>query len=192
MSWKNTPDRYGAMSIGMHWLMLVLLAGVYACIESSGLFPAESAARAALRTWHFALGLGIAALVILRLAANFLTGSPPPIRPPLPRRHQYFAWATQIALYVFLLVMPLLGWITLNARGQAVSLLGLELPMLVGADANLAEQVRQAHLSFGMFGYYLVGLHATAALFHHYVLRDNTLLRMLPRRGRAGRATAQQ
>jgi cytochrome b561 len=31
-------------------------------------------------------------------------------------------------------------------------------------------------------GYYLIGLHALAALFHHYVVRDNTLARMLPRR----------
>jgi len=30
----------------------------------------------------------------------------------------------------------------------------------------------------------LVGLHAAAALVHHYVNRDDTLRRMLPRHGR--------
>jgi cytochrome b561 len=31
-------------------------------------------------------------------------------------------------------------------------------------------------------GYWLIGLHAAAALFHHYIVRDNTLRRMLPLR----------
>ena len=42
-----------------------------------------------------------------------------------------------------------------------------------------------AIVTIGTIGYWLIGLHAVAALFHHYLMRDNTLLRMLPRRGRA-------
>lgn len=182
MSWKNTHERYGSVSITMHWLMVILLAGVYACIELSKLFPAGSGTREVLMAWHFALGLGIVVLVVLRLMANFFTGAPPPIEPPLPPRHQNFAWASQIALLIFLLVMPLLGWVMLDARGVQVSFLGLRLPTLAGTDMQFAEQLREAHRNFGIFGYYLVALHAAAALVHHYMLRDNTLLRILPER----------
>ena len=62
MSWKNTTDHYGSLSIGMHWLMLALLIGVYACIELRGFFPRGSDLREGLKTWHFMLGLSVFAL----------------------------------------------------------------------------------------------------------------------------------
>ena len=39
MPWKNSDTRYSTMSIALHWLLLVLLAVVYACIEFRGIFP---------------------------------------------------------------------------------------------------------------------------------------------------------
>lgn len=59
---------------------------------------------------------------------------------------------------------------------------GLELPALAGTDAALADSFKTLHETIGTAGYYLVGLHAMAVLFHH--LHDNTLLRMLPQRRR--------
>jgi superoxide oxidase len=44
--------------------------------------------------------------------------------------------------------------------------------------------VQELHETGGTVGYFLLGLHAAAALFHHYVLKDNTLVRMLPHKGR--------
>lgn len=38
MSLKSTTDRYGPLSIGMHWLLLLLVA-VYACIELREFYP---------------------------------------------------------------------------------------------------------------------------------------------------------
>lgn len=89
-----------------------------------------------------------------------------------------------LALYVFMLAMPLLGWLLLSAEGEPVPFFGLELPALVGPDPALADSVEELHETIGTVGYYLVGLHAAAALFHHYFQRDNTLLRMLPQRRR--------
>jgi len=52
----------------------------------------------------------------------------------------------------------------------------------VGADKANADSLKEIHETIGTVGYYLVGLHAAAALFHHYGMRDNTLPRMLPGR----------
>ena len=76
MIWKNTANRYGSLSIGLHWLMLLLLIVVYASIEMRELSPKGSDPRAALKTWHFVLGLSIFALVWLRLAIH-LSGTTP-------------------------------------------------------------------------------------------------------------------
>ena len=77
MSWKNTEHRYGSLSIGLHWLMLVLIVAVYACIELKGNFPKGSETRELLKQWHFMLGLGVFALVWLRLAVRLVTPTPP-------------------------------------------------------------------------------------------------------------------
>src|SRR6185312_16209541 len=63
VNWKNTTDRYGSLSIGMHWLMLLLLVAVYACIELREFYPRGSDLRDGLKTWHFMLGLSVLALV---------------------------------------------------------------------------------------------------------------------------------
>ena len=68
MGLTNTNDRYGSLSIAMHWLMFLLLIGVYACIELRELYPKGSDPREALKTWHFTLGLTVFVLVWLRLA----------------------------------------------------------------------------------------------------------------------------
>jgi cytochrome b561 len=85
-----------------------------------------------------------------------------------------------LALYVLMICMPLLGWLLLSASGKSIPFFGLELPALVGKNKALAELIKEIHETGGLVGYYLIGLHASAALFHHYFVRDNTLRRMLP------------
>ena len=183
MQWKNTTDRYGSLSIAMHWLMLALLVAVYACIELREFYPKGSDPREALKQWHFVLGLAVFVLVWLRLALR-MAGAAPQIRPAIGVWQHRVAVAMHLALYVFMFAMPLLGWLLLSAEGEPVPFFGLELPALVGIDPALADSVEELHETIGTVGYYLVGLHAAAALFHHYFRRDNTLLRMLPQRRR--------
>ncbi len=182
MHCKNTHDHYGSLSIGLHWLMLLLLIGVYAAINLHDLAPKGSALRADLKLWHFALGIGTLALVVLRLLARLLSGPAPGITPPLPLWQQRLGTSMHLALYAFMLSMPVLGWLVLSAKGDPVSLLGLQLPALIGQDKALSRSLKEIHETIGTLGYYLIGLHAAAALVHHYLMHDNTLLRMLPAR----------
>lgn len=181
MNWRNSTERYGALSIGLHWLMLVLVAAVYACIELHETFPKGSDLREALKTWHFMLGLSVFALVWLRLAARLL-GPAPRIEPDPPRWQTSLARLVHLGLYAFMIGMPLAGWLMLSAEGKPVPFFGLQLPALIGESKPLAELIEEIHEAGGTVGYVLIGLHAAAALFHHYVARDNTLRRMLPTR----------
>ncbi len=179
MTLRNTPQRYGSISIGLHWLMLVILIAVYACINLTELFPKGSELREALKTWHFMLGLTVLVLVTLRLV-NRLAGASPVVSPPLPLRQQRLASAIHLALYALMLAMPMLGWLLLSAAGKPVPFFGAVLPALLAENKDLAEQLMEVHETIGTIGYFLIGAHALAALFHHYITRDNTLLRMLP------------
>jgi cytochrome b561 len=163
--------------------MLLLIVAVYACIELRVLYPRGSDIREALKTWHFMLGLAIFALVWVRLLARFL-GRVPEIVPRPPRWQLFVAHATELAIYAFMIVMPLLGWMILSGENQPVPFFGLQLPALIGENKVLAKQLEEVHETIGDVGYFLIGIHAAAALVHHYIHRDNTLVRMLPTRSR--------
>jgi cytochrome b561 len=180
--WRNGSNRYGSLSIALHWLMLLLFVAVYATIELRGLFPKGSDPREAMKAWHFMLGLSVFVLVWLRLAIYATAGPVPPVQPEPPRWQALAAKLMHVALYVFMVAMPLLGWLILSAEAKPIPFFGLDLPALTGENKQLAETVQEIHETVGEVGYWLIGLHAAAALFHHYFLRDNTLRRMLPSR----------
>ncbi len=179
MAWLNSERRYGTLSMTLHWLMLVLLIAIYVCMEFRGYFPKGSDAREGMKAWHFMLGLTVPLLVALRLVASAL-GQTPTITPPPPNWQRHLASAMHVALYVFMAGMPVLGWLTLSAAGKPIPFFGLELPALIGADKALGRQILAIHENGAALGYGIIGLHAVAALYHHYFLRDNTLQRMLP------------
>jgi cytochrome b561 len=181
MSWKNTASRYGSLSIGIHWIMLILFIAVYASINLREIYPKGSDPREALKTWHFMLGMLTFAFVWLRLAARF-AGPTPLIQPPIPRLQEISAKLLHLALYALMIGMPLTGWLLLSASGKPIPFFGLQLPALIAENKDLAGQIKELHEAVGTTGYFLIGLHAVAAFYHHYVQRDNTLTRMLPKR----------
>jgi len=182
MNWRYTHDRYGSLSIALHWLMLLLLVAVYACIELREIYPKGSDPREALKTWHFMLGLSVLGLVSLRVIARVLSGPVPAIQ-PAPTKVQHLAAALiHLALYALMIGMPILGWLILSASGKPIPFFGLQLPALIAENKDLAKQIKEVHEAGGTIGYVLVGVHAAAALVHHYLTKDNTLKRMLPGR----------
>ena len=171
-------DRYGRSSIVIHWVTLAILVAVYACIELREMYPRGSEIREALKTWHYMLGLTVFVLVWLRITAR-LVGKTPPIVPEAPRWQLMIANTVELALYALMIVLPLLGWVTLSAEGEAIPFFGFQLPAVVDANKALAERTEEVHETLATVGYFLIGLHALAALFHHYVQRDNALRRMM-------------
>lgn len=179
-----TNERYGRWSVILHWVTLALLVGVYACIELREIYPRGSAPREALKMWHFMLGLTVFSLVWIRMAAR-VVGKTPPIVPAAPKWQLILANIVELALYALMIVLPLLGWVALSAEGDSIPFFGLQLPALVAESKALAERTEGIHEALATVGYFLVGLHAVAALYHHYVRRDNTLRRMTVSRARA-------
>ncbi|MFC6337929.1 cytochrome B [Pseudomonas sp. CCM 7891] len=181
MPWKNSDTRYSSLSIALHWLMLVLLAVVYACIELRGQFPKGSDARTLIVQMHYMFGLTVFVLVWLRLFARSL-GAAPKIVPAPPQWQAALATLMHVALYVFMIGMPIFGWLTVSANGQSVMFYGIELSPLIAENKDLAKQIKGWHELGGTLGYWLIGLHALAGLYHHYFIRDNTVQRMMPKR----------
>ena len=179
MQISESSNRYRSMSIAMHWLMAVLIVAVYACILLREIYPKGSDPREALKMWHFMLGLSVLVLIWVRLYF-MVTGKKPAIVPTPPTWQTLLAKGVHIALYILMIAMPILGWLILSASGKTIPFFGLELPALISENKDLGKLIKEIHETGGTVGYYLIGLHAVAGLFHHYVIRDNTLVRMLP------------
>jgi cytochrome b561 len=174
-----TP-RYARLSMTLHWLMLALFVGVYGCIEIKGLLPRGHALKGLFLGAHALFGMAIFLLVWLRLLGRLMPR--PPIMPRPPAWQTGASHLMHLALYGLMIVTPLLAWLMLNAAGKPIPYFEFSLPTLVAADPDLARQFKHWHEWLGSAGYWLIGLHAAAGLFHHYWVRDNTLVRMLPKR----------
>ena len=182
MNTLTSSDRYSKLSIALHWLMALVIAAVFATIELRTNFPRGSDIREGLKMWHFMLGLSILVLVLVRIVARLTTPAPAQL-PGEPAWRRLVSKGTHLVLYALMLGMPITGWMILSAEGEPIPFFGLELPPLIAPNKDLAHDIEELHELGGEIGYWLIGLHALAALFHHYVLKDNVLLRMMPRRG---------
>jgi cytochrome b561 len=133
-----------------------------------------------LYSWHKWFGVTIFLLAILRLAWRLANPVPqPPATMPLWQRRA--AVASHAALYAMLLVMPLTGWIMSSARNLPLVYLGLiHVPSPFGVDRELGEAMLHVHHLLAWTLLALVSLRVAAALYHHFVLRDDVLRRMLP------------
>lgn len=181
MNTPNTTDRYSALSITLHWVMVLLLIAVYALINLADVLPKGGDTRNLMKTWHFMLGLSVLALVLVRIVVNLLNTAPR-IVPNPPVLQTKLAKAMHFALYALMLGLPIAGWLMLSASGKPIPFFGLQLPSLLAENKNLADNIKELHEAGGTIGYFLIALHALAGLYHHYVVKDNTLLRMLPGR----------
>jgi cytochrome b561 len=100
---------------------------------------------------------------------------------PMPRWQRLAAHATHGVLYLFMLALPLSGWIYNSANGNPLQWFKqFNLPALMGKNEDLAEIASEAHeILFWILIVVLIA-HVGGALVHHWLERDNTLLRMLP------------
>jgi cytochrome b561 len=178
MAQKRTEAGYGWVSIALHWLMLLLIAVVYAAMEFKSVFPKGSAQRDAMATWHYMLGMSVFFLAGLRIFARFV-GPVPAIEPAIPEWQAALSKAMHVTLYAMMIGLPLLGWLTLSAKGTPVPFFGAELPALLNKSVSSAKWLKDIHETVATTGYFIIGFHAAAALYHHYVRRDNTLQLML-------------
>ena len=178
---STTPNRYPTPTILLHWAMLLLIASVYAAIELREFFPKGSDIREGFKAWHFMLGLSVLALVLVRIAFRLMKTAPAIIPAP-PRWQRLASRGVHLALYGLMIGMPLADWTILSAKGAPIPFFGLTLPPLIQPDKAFGTWLQEMHATAGTVGYWLIGLHAAAALAHHYMRKDDTLRRMLPGR----------
>jgi len=171
--------RYSPIVRWAHWLTVLAVLAAYLLVELGDDEDHGGAVGSAMQG-HYLAGLVVLGLLVVRVLGMAL-GPRPPIVPTPDHLSALVAQITHLALYLFLLAQPILGILAVNYAGETVTLpwSGASLPALVHADPAAREFVEELHESIGEIFYWVIGLHVVAALWHHFIKRDNTLRRML-------------
>ena len=177
--WCNTPERYGAVAQLLHWIIVALVITQFVLGFSAQGLPI-GIERFMLLVQHKSIGMTVFGLALLRLAWRAYT--PAPALPTgMPASQRLVAHLSHGLLYALILVIPVVGWITSSASHLTVTWFGLfAFPNLVGPDLHLARLAKNVHAALAWTLLVVASLHALAALWHHFRLKDTVLLRMLP------------
>lgn len=178
---RNTSTHYGAIARLLHWGMAAIIILSIAAVELHEFFPKGSDPRAALMSMHFQIGVVVLLLIWVRLVVIF-TDKVPPITPVPPLWQHIAAKLVHLALYLAMIALPILGIVMQQAGDKTVALLGMQLPVLTGVDKDFSKELREIHETLGNLMIVLIIAHIAAAIWHHRVQKDNTILRMLPPR----------
>lgn len=175
----NTVNRYGLVSVLLHWVMAVIVIGLLVL----GLYMVSlpiGLQKLKLFGWHKAFGILILMLVSLRL--GWRLSSTQPVLPAHMRHMERLAATTaHIALYFCMIAMPITGWLMSSAAELPVSFFGLfVLPDLVSPNVVLRDMLATIHQCLAYSLIVLICLHIAAALQHHFYYKDDILTRMLP------------
>lgn len=179
MNIANSNNSYGIVSILLHWIMAVLIMGLFALGKYMVNLDYYNPWYHLGPWWHKSVGVAVFALLILRLAWRLGNATPEVL-------HTHKSWeikaskAVQILFYVLILAPCISGYLISTSKGAGIEVFGLlELPPVIeygDIQADLSGEIHEisTHALLVLFV-----LHVAAALKHHFMDKDATLIRML-------------
>ena len=185
----NTSARYDPPAMALHWLTALLVVTLWTLAQAWDFLQRGTPARHELQALHVSLGLVLIVVLAARLA--WRAGPSRRLPPAATGVVELAARGTHYLLYALLIAEVVLGVCLRWSSPDPLSFFGLfTIPSPFAFTKEQGRTIHEIHEWVGNGILILAALHAVAALFHHFWLRDDVLLRMLPGR-RARRAEAE-
>jgi cytochrome b561 len=161
-----------------HWLVAFCVIAALVLMEFHEFAAKGSALRKGMTSGHMQFGMAVLLLFLPRVVIA-LSSPKPPITPRIPAWQHFLSKVVHFALYGLLIATPLAGFLLAQSEGKSLIFLGMQVPVLIAKNHAFAESVEELHELFGNLMIWIAALHAAAALYHHFVRKDDTLRRML-------------
>lgn len=178
MSIKNSAEKFGSLTKFMHWLIAMLFFAQFFLIYRREGFPKGSPEKMQYMLLHKSFGITIFILGTIMILWHFI-GTRPILPLNMSRLEIFMAKVTHFLLYLSMLVMPLSGVLMSMLGGYDVLFFGWKLPNPFTKNEMLGNFFYDAHVVSAYIVGGLVIFHTFAALYHHFVKKDNVLKRML-------------
>ena len=191
MSLKNTRANYGTIAKWLHWGVAFLFIGAYASVYFRHWFTVDDTPInwTALQL-HLSFGVSVGVLVILRIIWRLRNIQPD--EEPGTKMEHLAAHAGHYALYAVLIIMPLTGYLGASVDTEFFKLFVIPkfesttlFQSVIHGGMGITYEEFEAPLDFlhkQVFGKWLAWIlvvgHILAALYHHYVKKDRTLIKM--------------
>ena len=171
---------YSPAQKALHWVLFILVLGLYGLTYGEALFERGDPNRDVVWWLHISFGLLLAGLVVWRLLLRLSRGTPQ-LPTSMTSIERTLSNVGNFALYALLIAIPVLGILLTWLRGDTLSFFGLfTIPAPFQPDRDTARTIRELHSLSANGILILAGIHALAALWHHFVRKDDVLERMLP------------
>jgi cytochrome b561 len=170
---------FDTLTITVHWTTLLIVLILFGSALLYGQVEKRSWAPTLLQV-HRSLGVMIWTLTVLRLLWRVTGARFPAFPASMTPLHRLVARLSEYGLYALLLIQPATGLAQTILRGRAFEVFAWSIPQLVARDVALVRIFHVAHEIGAWCLFALAGLHAAAALVHHFILRDDVLEAMAP------------
>jgi cytochrome b561 len=178
-AFMNSKTKYGILPQTIHWLTAIFVIAGWLLGTFLDDFPRKM--HGSVLVVHMTLGQCVIALLVLRLAWRIVDPPPSFEKTRFGRLQERAATLVHFILYALLVAVPAAGIVVQLMRGHALPIFGLwDIASPWPADRAAARTALRIHEYLANTLLALAGLHAAAALVHHWVLGDRTLVRMLP------------
>lgn len=174
----GTRISYGGLAQAFHWLTAALVLAAFLLAVGGPPTRVYGASNAAALQLHESLGLAVFVLVIIRLVWRRFDEIPE--SPAMPLWMDLASKVAHWALYALLFAVPASAILGAWFGGHAINLYGLGSVGPLFGRWDLGASLAEIHGTLGDAIMWLAGLHAAAALYHHFFLRDRVLKQMLP------------
>jgi len=176
---------FDTLTITLHWTTLAIVLTLFGSGLLYGQVQERSWAPPLLQV-HRSLGVTIWTLTVFRLVWRVTGARFPAFPASMTPLHQLGARLSEYGLYALLLIQPTTGLAQTILRGRPFEVFAWSIPPLVARDVALVGIFHAAHEIGAWCLFALAGLHAAAALVHHFILHDDVLLAMAPAFRRRG------
>ena len=174
---RDVAATYDPTTIRLHWISAGLVIALW-CLGQTIDWFGQGMPRIAARGTHIMLGVVLGLTLCYRLWWRTSAGRRlPPAGSGLAQRLSTFV---HYLLYVALVVVVVLGLANTRVRGDNIFNL-FSIPAFDPGNKALRQQIGELHNLAANVLLIVAGLHAAAALIHHFFLKDAVLRRMLSR-----------
>lgn len=181
MQWRNSSSHYGLVSILLHWLVALAVFGLFGLGYWMVGLDYYSVWYKTAPDLHKSIGLLLFAVMLVRVVWRWVSPAPA----SLPNHGRLTRLSSKLGhgfLYLGLFVLMISGYLISTADGRGIEVFGLfEVPASLTSIPDQEDVAGLVHEYLAWALVIFAGVHALAALKHHVIDRDRTLLRMFGR-----------